>query len=78
MDQVQFEPGSIPEASTSDTNAATEAEGTEGAATTVGAAVAVTGEAVAGGVVMGALTTTDVEVVVDVTTGAVLGVVVVG
>ena len=43
-----------------------------------GAAVAVTGVAVAGGVVTGALTTTDVEVVVDVTTGAVLGVVVVG
>lgn len=81
MDQLQFDPGSIPEASTSDTNAATEGA-VEGAATTTttgaGAGIVaggvVSGAVVTGGVVTGGVTA-DVEVFV--TTGATTEVVVV-
>jgi hypothetical protein len=64
MDQLQFGPGSIPEASTSDTNAATEGRVTEGTGTT-GAVCATVGMTIAGGVVAGVVT---VDVVVVVTT----------
>jgi hypothetical protein len=78
MDQLQFDPGSIPEASTSDTNAATKGA-VEGAATTTttgagaGAGTGAGAGAGAGGVVRGVVTA-DVDVVV--TTGATMEVVV--
>ena len=79
MDQLQFDPGSIPDASTSDTSAATEGAGaggagTEGTAATTATAGAGTGVLVAGGVATGTVTA-DVEVVA--TTGATTEVVVV-
>jgi hypothetical protein len=81
IDQLQFDPGSIPEASTSDTRAATEdgaaagaAAGTEGAAAATGTAGAATGVTIAGGDVTGLVTT---DVVVVATTGGTTEVVVV-
>jgi hypothetical protein len=76
MDQLQLDPGSIPEASTSDTNAATEGTATEGTATTgaAGAAGAAgVGMTIAEGVVTGVVA---MDVVV-VATGATTDVVVV-
>jgi hypothetical protein len=75
VDQLQFDPGSTPEASTSDTNAATEAA-VEGAATTTtagAAGVMGAGGTVTGGEGVGGVTA-DVDVVV---TGATAEVVVV-
>jgi hypothetical protein len=76
MDQLQFDPGSIPEASTSDIKAATEGA-VEGAATTT--ATGAGADTVAGGVVGGGVVTrgvtADVEFVV--TAGATTGKVVV-
>jgi hypothetical protein len=60
MDQLQPDPGSIPEASTSDTNAATEGTTATGAA---GATIGMTGD---GDAVTGVVAT---DVVVVVTTG---------
>jgi len=80
IDQLQFDPGAIPEASTSDTSVATEVAAGAGPVVTIGTAGAATGVTIAEALGAGAAAT-DVEVVevveVVATGGATTGVVVV-